>query len=183
MNKILPIISFALAILFLGACGGNSLQTTYTNQAEKIDKWVDSQLKSHPEYRAVYNDGVVRLIIAEGTGDYLEKGGKLTFTYTGYTFDNYSVSNSNIFATNDADLAGTARWNLTDESVFTPTTIVLGRDDLVKGLEMGLEGICEGEDCYIVFSGKYGFGRKRLGTIPANTAICYRILANEVVNK
>ena len=178
MRKVLTVI-FAAALLC--SCSGDSLKTTYATQAEKIDNYVNAQIKAHPEYVAVYNEGVVRLTVSEGDGEVLAKGGRVTFTYVGYNFNSYNIGKSNIFATNDRDFAASSGWKLSDESVFEPVTITLGKDDLVKGLELGLEGIRGGEDCYIIFSGKYGFGRQ-LGTIPANAAICYRILADEVVN-
>ena len=45
----------------------------------------------------------------------------------------------------------------------------------MEGLRKGLLGVKAGEICYIVFSGKYGFGDEIIGSIPANSALIYQI--------
>lgn len=168
--------------LLLCACGKSSLETTFANQSDKIDSYVTRQLESHPEYRVVYDEGVVRMIIAEGEGAELAKGGKVTFYYSGYNFNNTSANANTMFATNDPDIAGASNWNLSDSTLFVPATITLGKDKLVTGLEIGLRGVQAGEDSYIFFSGKYGFGKQQIGTIPANAAICYHVRIEEIEN-
>jgi FKBP-type peptidyl-prolyl cis-trans isomerase len=53
---------------------------------------------------------------------------------------------------------------------------------LIEGLRKGLIGVQPGEECEIVFSGKYGFGRKSFGMIPANSALLYKIWVVGVTN-
>ena len=92
-------------LLALASCGKSSLETTFANQSTKIDTYVTKQLESHPEYRVEYNDGVVRMVVAEGEGTELAKGGSVTFYYAGYNFNNNSISAGTMFATNDQDIA------------------------------------------------------------------------------
>ena len=179
MKRIEKVLA-VLAVCSLSGCGASSLETGFVSQSEKIDTYVAKQLESHPEYRTEYKDGVVRLIVSEGEGDGLEPGGDVTFYYAGYNFNNTSISASTMFATNDPDIAASAKWNLSDSTRFQPMTVTLGKDPLVKGLELGLEGVKTGEDSYILFSGRYGFGKHTLGTIPANAALCYHIRVEEV---
>ena len=179
MKRIETILA-ALAVCILSGCGSSSLETSFVSQSENIDKYVAKQLESHPEYQTVYNEGVVRLIVSEGEGEGLESGGTVTFYYAGYNFNNSSISASTMFATNDPDIAASAKWNLSDSTLFQPMTITLGKDPLVKGLELGMEGVKAGEDSYILFSGRYGFGKHALGTIPANAALCYHVRVEEV---
>lgn len=179
MNRFERFIA-ALAVCILPGCGDSSLETSFVNQSENIDKYVAKQLESHPEYRTVYKDGVVRMIVSEGEGDELASGGDVTFYFAGYNFNNSTISASTMFATNDPDIAASAKWNLSDSTLFVPMTVTLGKDPLVKGLEMGLEGVRAGEDSYILFSGRYGFGKHTLGTIPANAALCYHVRVEEV---
>lgn len=169
-------------LLALAACTKSSLETAFANQSEKIDKYVTAQLESHEEYRAVYEEGVVRLVIAEGEGAEAAPGDKVTFYYSGYNFNNASISAGNLFATNDEDVAAAAKWNVSDSTLFAPAVVTLGKDALVKGLEIGMKGVRAGEDCYILFSGKYGLGKKQIGTIPANAALCYHIRVEEIDN-
>ena len=104
--------------LLLCACGKSSLETTFANQSDKIDSYVTRQLESHPEYRVVYDEGVVRMIIAEGEGAELAKGGKVTFYYSGYNFNNTSANANTMYATNDPDIACASNWNLSDSTLF-----------------------------------------------------------------
>ena len=172
--------TLACILLALVACGKSSLETTFAKQSDNIDKYVTGQLDSHPEYRVVYNEGAVRLVVSEGEGAELAKGGSVTFYYAGYNFSNSSISAGTMFATNDPDIAAQAKWNLSDSTAFRPVTVILGKDKLVHGLELGLDGVRSGEDCYIFFTGKHGFGKRQTGTIPANAAICYSVRVEDV---
>ena len=177
-HKVLPCL---LVLAALTACGESALETTYSSQAKKIDDYVTKQLESHPEYRVVYDGGVVRLVVAEGEGAEAAKGDPVIY-YAGYNFNSGSVAATSLFATNDADIAASAHWDITDSTLFRPVTVTLGKDPLVSGLQVGLTGVKTGEDCFVFFTGKYGFGKHQIGTIPANAAICYHIRVEEPEN-
>ena len=53
---------------------------------------------------------------------------------------------------------------------------------LIQGLKDGLIGVRAGEECEILFSGKYGFGNENFGIIPANSALLYKIWVVGVTN-
>lgn len=172
------ILLIALGCLAAG-CVQQSIQQAYDNQETAIGKFVDA----HPEWTPTYNGGAVRLTVTEGTSEEsLEKGGIVSFYYAGYTLSGTSVSASNLFATNDRTVAEAASWNITDESVFEIETVELGTDPLLKGLEYGLEGVKSGEECIILFSGKYAYGKKVAGVIPAKSALVYHIRIESITN-
>jgi len=179
IKTLLHIIS-ALAI---ASCTKSSLDLSYSQQAEKIDSYVTSQLEAHPDYRAEYTDGIVRLVIAEGEGDFLKKDGHVAFRYEGYDFSNSSISTSTLFATNKIDVARQAGWDTADSTRFEIFETDLKDSGLIEGLRKGLQGVRAGEDCYIIFSGKFGFGNKHIGTIPANSPLSYRIQVTSIDNK
>ena len=79
-----------------------------------------------------------------------------------------------LFATNHYATAALSGWSLS-QGDFSPLTVDLGSGDLVEGLQAGLPGVRAGEVCDILFSGRYGLGKKPLGTVPANSALLYRI--------
>ena len=56
-------------------------------------------------------------------------------------------------------------------------------DDFIDGLYNGLIGVRAGEECEIAFSGKHGFGNVVFGTIPANSALLYKIWVIGVSNE
>jgi FKBP-type peptidyl-prolyl cis-trans isomerase 2 len=104
----------------------------------------------------------------------------VSFYYAGYVF-NGSVSSSNLFITNHQATAEQAGWDLTDAG-YELYEINLGEARLVQGLKDGLYGVKAGEECEIIFSGKYGFGNENFGIIPANSALLYKIWVAGVSN-
>lgn len=150
--------------------------------ADNISAFVSAQLAADSTYTATYNKGVVRLTVTRGSGDSLSKGGKATFWYAAYTFTSSTVSQSNLFATNMSSVASSAGWNLSGEDAFLPVEVTLGSGSLLRGLELGLEGVQAGEDCYILFVSSDGFGKRSYGTVSANTALAYRINVESVEN-
>lgn len=104
--------------------------------------------------------------------------------YTGFTVSSSesglviggqgNASGISLFATNHYATAMMSGWTLS-EGDYAPLTADLGSGDLIDGLQAGLVGVRAGEVCDILFSGKLGLGKKPLGTVPANSALLYRI--------
>jgi len=120
--------------------------------------------------------------VTEGEGEAVNGNGTISFYYAGYVLKSSTVSASNLFATNNEDIATQASWSTSSEDQFEVLTINLSEADLVEGLKNGLEGVKGGEECYILFSGKYGYGKRPLGTIPANAALVYHIWVESTSN-
>lgn len=154
------------------------LEATYNNQESRIDSYIAGKGDS---YRSVRNGGANRLILKEGEGEELSSNGFLSLYYAGYTF-NGSVSSSNMFITNHQATAEQAGWNLTDAD-YGIYEIDMGDARLIPGLKDGLIGVRAGEECEIMFSGKYGFGNKEFGIIPANSALLFKIWVVGVSNE
>ena len=177
MNRTLITIMTALALLGTVSCTKSKLEVTYNNQESKIDSYISNK---GDEYRSVRNGGANRLVLKEGEGEELRQNGFVSFYYAGYTF-NGSVSSSNMFVTNHQATAEQAGWNLTDAD-YQIYEINLGEARLIPGLKDGLLGVKAGEECEILFSGKYGFGNEKFGIIPANSALLYKIWVVGVAN-
>ena len=141
---------------------------------EKIDSsWTDT-------LNVVCNGGANRLIVKEGEGEALDRNGFVSFYYAGYTFSG-SFSASNLFITNHKETAEQSNWDLTDSDMMI-YEINIGEAKLIQGLKDGLLGVRSGEECEIVFSGKYGFGDEDFGIIPANSAQLWKIWVVGVTN-
>lgn len=162
------------------SCTKSTTENLYNSQEVKIDEYVNGWLKTNPDTRIVYNKSVVRLILSEGEGSELGKDGTATILYAGYDFSNSAMNAASLFATNDSDVAATSKWDLSDESVFTPYELSL-KGDVLEGLRLGMTGVRKGEECVILFSGKYGFGRKT-GTIPADASLAYHVKILDIKN-
>lgn len=170
-----------LALTLLASCTGQSLQQIYDAQEKKIDAFVTAQVKN--EERVEYNGGSVRIVLKEGESDEtLSARGLVSFYYAGYVLSGSSISRNSLFATNSKDVADAAGWTLTDESIYAVTTVSLDEKDLLEGLRNGLLGVKAGEECLILFSGKYGYGKRAAGTIPPKSALVYQIWVESISN-
>jgi len=175
---------FTAGLCLLGlSCTTQSLQSVYDAQEKKIDSFVSARI-SAGALRSTYNGGSVRVVLSEGfSADSLAADGVVSFYYAGYTLNGTSTSKNYLFATNRKEEAEAAGWALSDTTGFGLETLVLDDGELVEGLRNGLEGVRSGEECYILFSGKYGFGKRALGTIPARSALVYHIWVESITNE
>lgn len=206
-------IFILLAVCLLSiSCIKEKLENTYNNQEDKIDQYIEKNRyqknvvkvpKRDPEtgeiltdengepemkdstvtdtLRVIYNNGSARLVTKEGEGEELKSNGSVAFYYAGYVFSS-GISSSNLFSTNHQETAANAGWTLTDEDDDI-LTINLESYELLPGLKSGLQGVRSGEECQILFSGKYGFGKKGVGIVPANSALIYKIWVESISNE
>ena len=177
---------FAILLLLMAgmisvSCVKEKLELTYTKQEDSINKYIEAALSKDENCTTVNNGGSNRLTLVQGEGEELKPEGSLTFYYAGYTFSG-SVNPSDMFTTNREASANDAGWDLTDGE-YDALTLNLADDRLIPGLKMGLEGVKAGEECEIIFTGKYGFGNKTFGMIPANSALLYKIWVVSISNE
>ncbi|MGN0188636.1 MAG: hypothetical protein ACI395_03895, partial [Candidatus Cryptobacteroides sp.] len=111
--------------------------------------------------RTLRQNGSNKAIWTEGTGEEAGSKAAVTFYYEAYTFDTRPQT---LFATNMQELVDNGTWTVSDPDC-NPVTLGLDDKNLTEGLRNGLLGSRAGEESYIIFSGKYGFGKKPLGTI------------------
>ena len=180
MNRIIKTTVILLAMIMTCSCMKTKLETTYNNQESKIDSYISTLIQKDTSYRYVRNGGGNRLVTKEGEGEDRTKDGYVSFYYAGYTF-NGSFSQSGLFVTNHQATAEQANWNLTDADYALYETN-LGEAKLIQGLKDGLLGVRAGEECQILFSGKFGFGDENFGIIPAKSALLYKIWVVGVAN-
>ena len=178
-NTYITATIIAAMAVALSSCTKQKLELTYTSQETKIDSYVESVMKSDSTVTVSHNKGAARLTLKAGEGEALQEGGTISFYYAGYVFQSMP---SDLFATNNAEIAQSAGWNL-DEEQLKIMTFNMSSDTMVKGLRNGLIGVRAGEECEIIFSGKYGFGKKTFGIIPANSALLYKIWVHSISNE
>lgn len=173
---ILQVLALFITCITGTSCIKEKLEATYNSQESKIDTYVEKAT----DCRIVRNGGSNRIVRTEGEGEELRADGSVSFYYAGYTF-NGSISASSMFATNRQATAEEAGWNLTDAD-YGIFEVSLKDTELLEGLRNGLTGVKAGEECEILFSGKYGFGKKTFGTIPAKSALLYKVWVVAVSN-
>lgn len=175
--KILFLIGMAVLV---PACSKSSTEALFANQETQIENFLNSQLSANPEAYTISNGGIQRLVLTEGSGDELKGDGTLSFYWAGYVLTGSSLSASNLFGTNSLEVAEEAGWDTEDTEAFTIRTMGLG--ELAGALRDGLTGVKGGQECIVLFSGKYGFTSKPLGTIPANAALAYHFWVESISN-
>ena len=184
MRRIVMIISLLPVLLFASACSKS--QAVYDKQETVIDNLVQAILKSDENATVEYSGGVVKITMSTSTSaetdPALESGGTVKFYYGGYALTSASISASTLFATNLKELAEASGWNSADESMYEEETVTIGKGEVVKGLETGLVGVRKGDECFILFSGKYGWGKHARGTVPARSATAWHIWVTDVAN-
>ncbi|MCI1785413.1 MAG: FKBP-type peptidyl-prolyl cis-trans isomerase [Bacteroidales bacterium] len=179
-----PSLAFAILLsVTLFSCSKEEENSVYDSQETRISTFIDNQLESDTTYSVVYNEKATRLIVKEGEGDQLSSSGTISFFYAGYAFTGTTINSDNLFATNDKETADGIKWALSDSTAFNVLTINLSDSDLIEGLKSALPGVRSGEECYILFSGKYGYGKHKVGTIPAKCALAYHIRVESINNE
>ena len=172
--------ALAICMVLLPSCIKEKLEVTYNKQETQINTYIENALKKDASYTTVNIAGSNRLTLVQGQGEELDSNGNITFYYAGYTF-NGNVTTSGMFATNRQESATDAGWELTDAE-YEPLTLNIKDSKLLPGVKNGLIGVRSGEECEIIFSGKYGFGSDSFGIIPANSALLYKIWVISVSN-
>ncbi len=178
-------LAAGLALALAAACSKQSLQATYDKQSSYIEAFVQSQMKADTTATLRENGGSYRLLVHDTLDvrrDSLLEGGQVSLYYACYTLSGNSLNSSNLVATNLKQLAKAAGWNLSDTTRYKLDTLRLGAD-LVPGLRNGLLGVQAGDQGYILFTGKYGYGNTERGTIPAKSALAYQIWIESVKNE
>ena len=213
MKHRIIIPAILLTVAAFTSCVKEKLEDTYNKQEDRIDQYIErlryikstvqvpardpktGEIKTDENgqtvmkdstvvtdtMKVVYNGGTSRLITKEGEGEELSANGAIAFYYAGYTF-NGSINPTNLFATNDTAAAAESGWTLSEEESKI-LTISLKDYELIPGLRNGLIGVKSGEECQIFFSGKYGFGKKGVGIVPANSALAYKIVVESISNE
>ena len=184
-NKNPIITAFAavsLAALAL-SCSKSEIQNAYSQQDKDIESIVSSLAPEGSEATVDYLDGAVRVTVKHGEGDALGKSGTVSFFYAGHRITGTSLNVENLFATNNRELAETYAWTVADTTVFKEVTVDLSKESLVKGLKKGIVGVKSGDECYILFNGKLGFGNHTTGKVPANSGLAYHLWITGVTDK
>ncbi len=166
--------------LLLSACVKEKLETIYSRQETQIDAYLTkNSVVGEDTLDIVYNNGSARLIKTEGYGEGLKANGAISFFYAGYVF---TSNPSTLFDTNHEETAQKAGFNVTDPE-YELLEIDMRDDRLLEGVRNGLMGVKAGEECEILFSGKYAFGNEVFGIIPANSALLFKIWVVGVSNE
>ena len=185
MKRSTLIFSAVLAAVMVAACTKQSLQTTFDKQTTYIENFISARMKADTNATLTMNGGAYRLTLHDtlpAQRDSLQRGGKVSLYYGCYTLTSASISTSNLVATNLKELAKQAGWTLSDTTRFKLDTLSLD-SSLLTGLADGLVGVQPKDEGFILFTGKYGYGKNERGMIPALSALAYYFWIDEMFNE
>ena len=160
-----------LASLCIISCTKQDRENTIINQESAIDSYISSL----SDVSVVRSNGSNRVVLTPGAdGTEAAAGDSLYIRYAGYIF---SRGKGALFATNDPEVAKTASFPQQE----SPLKIKLGETALVSGLASGLNGVKEGEHCYIIFSAKYGFNNIVVYNISKLSPLFFELWVDKVI--
>lgn len=180
---ITALAAMAVLTMLSPSCGKTETENAYSQQDKNIESIVSSLAPEGSGATVEYFDGSVRVTVKQGEGEALEDNGSVSFYYAGHCVNSSSLSSGNMFVTNSKEIAESAQWTVSDTTMFKVSTVDLSGDKLVKGLRKGIVGVKSGDECYILFNGKNGFGKHKTGTVPGNSALAYHLWITDVTNK
>ncbi|TPV96765.1 MAG: FKBP-type peptidyl-prolyl cis-trans isomerase [Myxococcales bacterium FL481] len=114
----------------------------------------DEAYQGDPLRKEERDGGLIVEIYAEGSGDSAKSGDEVIVHYTG-TLDDGTVFDRSI----DRD----------------PIRIPLGRGRVIKGWDMGLDGMKVGELRRLIIPAALGYGERARGKIPANARLTFTV--------
>ena len=171
MNRFLHISIVVIFGIAAVSCSKQDRENTIISQENSIDRYISSL----GGVQVVRNNGANRVIISsDNSAAIAERGDSLYIRFAGYIFSN---GRGPMFITNDTSAVGNKDFV---EIVQKPYGIRLGSTPLVKGLDRGLEGVTQGEHCYIIFSAKYGFNNTEVYVIPKLSPLFYEIWVDKI---
>ncbi len=201
MMRIRTILILSL-LLFVG-CDQNAEDLT-TEQQEDIVSFLTGShsptliyegdiadaLDEDPEFYTTYGNTAYRYIEDYYNSDRLKRteavdGSTLEITFWCYDFSNFSTPTSSyLFYTNDPSYqsafeeAGlnTQYWS------FEPLTIVLGRGDILKGIEASLVGCREGDNVEIYLTYNMAYGSTWIGLSNLESPIAFFCTIDSIEN-
>lgn len=200
-KRITTIIAmFAIALLSLSC--SNDTDTTLTSQQKAIENYlkgshnprlieeinIPDSMDEEPQFYTHWALNVFRYIATyydEGreSKPIIAKGTTFDIRYTAYTFKSGAPTLNDMFATNDQAKIDELYRGYDDENVWStePMRITLGKQQLVSGLELALEGCREGDkvEVYLTFDAAYG--KHYVGMVPSKSAVMWEIEILEVL--
>lgn len=201
IKRITTIIAM-LAIALLSLSCSNDTDTTLTSQQKAIESYltgshkprlieeinIPDAIEDEPQFYTHWELNVFRYISTyydEGRDQrpMIERGTMFDIKYTAYIFKSGAPSIADMYATNDSEKIKELYKGYDDENMWStePMRITLGRDAIVGGLELALEGCREGDKLEVYLTYDAAYGKKYMGMVPSKSAVMWEIEILEIL--
>ena len=149
MNKKKGIVITISAVVVFVLVGGSVLWNNFTNSNNNQSQNQMTQDQNQAQSQIQIKD------ITVGTGDIATAGKEVTVDYTGVFAD------------------GTKFDSSLDRGV--PFTFKLGSGMVIKGWDIGIEGMKVGGERILVIPPEFGYGSQAYGPIPASSTLIFQV--------
>ena len=161
---------------------------TSTHEPRLIAKAdVENSLEYQPQFYEQVDYNVFRYIAnyyEQGRADrkLIEWGDQVQLTYVGCRFSGSKLSVGDVYTTNDeAVLAQLEEAGLNMEYWDTePLTIILGRSDIIKGVELSLIGCREADQVEVYMTYEAAYDKEVVGVVPKETSVAWIYTVDKV---
>jgi FKBP-type peptidyl-prolyl cis-trans isomerase len=169
--RLLPL--FALLVVFgLSSC---NKENPIEKQEEKIETYIKAKRSKNPNMK-LSNDGDVYYLYEPGdTTISVSAGDSVYFYYAGTLV----TDTMKYFDTNDKALADALKLN-TESRTFGPLGVIVGNNNLLTGLSIGLNMTHLGDRGEIIFNSDKGFGDKANGIIPPLSPLIFKVVITRI---
>ena len=174
------LIVVAVISISLFACSKDT--SDVDDQRVSIENYISRQGWENVDYLG----GVYRYVLNQNRPGYEDAmragtGDKVVINYTVYQFSSSStgglgtlIYTNNPEVQNEQEGLDPAYW------AKEPWEVTLGSTPLISGLELGLNGVRQGDTLQLFMSSDKGYGDKEFGTIAANTPLVWNLGIKEV---
>jgi hypothetical protein len=127
-------------------------------------------------------DGVIKLTLAAGDNNKIERGDSVHFYYIGAILNSTGVKNflnpSNVFMTNIDSIA--TQCKLDGMVGIGEERGIAGKNHYIKGLDIGLTMMNEYENALVFFPSQLAYGNNSVGAVPAGSPLIFQIIITKI---
>ncbi|MDR2064606.1 MAG: FKBP-type peptidyl-prolyl cis-trans isomerase [Prevotellaceae bacterium] len=176
---------FIFAALILSAC--SSEETVVNTEDRLISTFYNNAISDTTGHITVADsaivDGVVKLSLDTGnSSNKITPGDSVNFYYIGAILNSTSVNNyintTNVFTTNIDSIA--IKCGLAGMTGKGVEKGIAGKNNYIKGLDMGLTMMNEYENALIFFPSQLAYGNSSVGAVPANSPLIFQIIITKI---
>ncbi|MDR1593143.1 MAG: FKBP-type peptidyl-prolyl cis-trans isomerase [Prevotellaceae bacterium] len=162
------VILVLFAALWTSSC---EKENPVEKQEERIDAYIKAKMNKNPALKLSDENSVRYLYEPDDTEINVAAGDSVYFYYAGTLV----ADTLKYFDTNIKELAEALRLN-TESRTFEPVGVIVGNNNLLPGLAIGLNMVHLGDNGEIIFNSDMGYGKTGNGVVPPYSPLIFKII-------
>jgi FKBP-type peptidyl-prolyl cis-trans isomerase len=144
-------------------------------QEERIETYIKTKMSKDPTLKLSQNGSVYYLYSPGDTTVRVSAGDSVYFYYTGTLL----TDTLKYFDTNDRTLENALKIDMAPEK-FEPLKVVADNNNLLPGLNIGLNMTHLNDNGEIIFNSDMGFGEKGIGVVPPFSPLIFKVFIIQI---